>query len=76
MEAVCQHLNARYRIKNTQGAKRKPVASPASKLTIKSCDKQRKSIMLLLLKIVLLLIKNVFKHDKYLSVAVCGFVCK
>ena len=28
---------------NTQGARRKPVASPASKFTIKLCDKQRKS---------------------------------
>ena len=36
IKAKCQHLNARYKIKNTQGARRKRVASPASKFTIKS----------------------------------------
>ena len=30
--------------KKTQRARRKPVASPASKFTTKSCGKQRKSI--------------------------------
>ena len=44
IKAVYQHLNARSKIKTTQGARRKPVASPASKFTIKSCDKQKKSI--------------------------------
>ena len=41
--AVYQHLNARYKIK-TRGAWQGPVTSPASKFTIKSCNKLRKSI--------------------------------
>ena len=44
MKAVSVNIWIRYEVKNTQGARRKPVASPASKFTIKSCDKQRKSI--------------------------------
>ena len=40
--AVYLHLNARYKIKITHGARRKSVTSPVSKFTITSYNKQKK----------------------------------
>ena len=79
--AVYQHLNARYKSKNTRGVRRGPVTSPASKFTIKSCNKKAKKINLKCPKnlkilqssvphLVISLMQRVFEH---LSLAVISY---
>ena len=43
-QAVYQDLNASYKVKRTQGARREPVTIPSYKFTISSCVKKENQL--------------------------------